>query len=430
MPLSNGEQAEDRSLDPRSALTTTAPPDHDGLARLAARGFRGEDLEPLARALEARAARDPEDAAAMLDLGLVQELRHRTEEGLAWQARALARQRTYRISPAGETSLRLLMFVAPGEIMANVPVQFLLEGSGIRLDLLFLLPGEPLPAPVPDHDLALVGIGESDASRALLESLPAALGTWPRPVLLDPRRIVALGRDRLWRVLEGAPGVAIPPTVRLDTQALEGLARGRVPLEGWLPGAAYPLIVRPVGSHAGKGLGKVDDAPALLAYLEGAEPGTFYLSPFVDYRGPDGLFRKYRVAMVEGRPFICHMALAPHWMIHYLNAGMLDNPARRAEEQEAFLTFDAGFARRHREGLASLHQRIGLEYFALDCAETPDGRLLIFEADTAMVVHAMDPPDLFPYKGPQMARVFRAFREMLQRRAGAGASGTGPGGPG
>lgn len=413
-----GSRLRTRGLDPRSPLTPADPPDHDGLARLAARGFRGEDLEPLARALAARAAADPADAAAMLDLGLVQELRHRPEEGLAWQARALALGRVFRISPARPATLRLLMFVAPGEIMANVPVQFLLEGSDIRLDLLFLGAGEPLPTGVPDHDVALVGIGESDASRALLESLPAALAAWPRPVLLDPLRVVALGRDRLWRLLAGAPGVAIPPTVRLDTQALADLARGRLPLQGLLPGAGYPLIVRPVGSHAGKGLAKVDGAADLGAYLEGAGPGSFYLSAFVDYRGPDGLFRKYRVAMVEGRPFLCHMALAPHWMIHYLNAGMLEHPARRAEEQEAFLGFDEGFARRHRTALAGLHQRVGLEYCALDCAETPDGRLLIFEADTAMVVHDMDPPDLFPYKGPQMARVFRAFRDLLRRRAG------------
>ena len=60
---------------------------------------------------------------------------------------------------------------------------------------------------------------------------------------------------------------------------------------------------------------------------------------------------------------------------------------------------------------------MGLDYFGIDCGETPEGELLIFEADVAMIVHAMDPPDLFPYKGPQMRKVFDAFRAMLEKAA-------------
>jgi hypothetical protein len=33
------------------------------------------------------------------------------------------------------------------------------------------------------------------------------------------------------------------------------------------------------------------------------------------------------------------------------------------------------------------------------------------------IVHDMDPPDIFPYKAPQMQRVFGAFAAMLDRRA-------------
>ena len=33
--------------------------------------------------------------------------------------------------------------------------------------------------------------------------------------------------------------------------------------------------------------------------------------------------------------------------------------------------------------------------------------------DTAAIIHLMDPPDLFPYKQPQMRKVFDAFRRML-----------------
>ncbi|MDR3631037.1 MAG: hypothetical protein P4L42_11955, partial [Desulfocapsaceae bacterium] len=54
-----------------------------------------------------------------------------------------------------------------------------------------------------------------------------------------------------------------------------------------------------------------------------------------------------------------------------------------------------------------------LDYLVIDCAETRDGQLLVFELDTGAVVHAMDPVDIFPYKVPQMRKVFSAFSDML-----------------
>ena len=48
----------------------------------------------------------------------------------------------------------------------------------------------------------------------------------------------------------------------------------------------------------------------------------------------------------------------------------------------------------------------------------PDGKLLLFEADTSLVVHNMDSPVAFPYKDRHMRRLFAAFRAMLYRKAG------------
>jgi hypothetical protein len=56
-----------------------------------------------------------------------------------------------------------------------------------------------------------------------------------------------------------------------------------------------------------------------------------------------------------------------------------------------------------------------MDYVLLDCAEGPDGRLLLFEVEMAAIIHLLDSPELFPYKPPQMRRVFKAFEEMLLR---------------
>jgi len=285
--------------------------------------------------------------------------------------------------------------------------------------VLYVVPGQDLPEKVPEHDLVMVIAGESDENRRILQRIAAFIDQWPCPVKLnDPRATLRLSRDSVSATLAGAAGIAIPATVRLPPHMLAQLGRGETALDAVLPGGSFPIIVRPVDSHAGHGLEKLEQPAALADYLAAHPAAEYYLSSFIDYRGGDGMFRKYRIAVIKGHPFVCHMAVSDHWMVHYLNASMRDSAAKRDEEARAFATFDADFARRHADAFKALAERIGLDYFATDCAEASDGRLLIFEADTAMIVHAMDPPDIFPYKPPQMQRIFHAFQDMLRRRAG------------
>ena len=62
---------------------------------------------------------------------------------------------------------------------------------------------------------------------------------------------------------------------------------------------------------------------------------------------------------------------------------------------------------------AALHRVFGLDYFGVDCAEMPDGRLLVFEVDVAMIVHDMDDAAVFPYKKPVMQKLFAGFLAAL-----------------
>jgi glutathione synthase/RimK-type ligase-like ATP-grasp enzyme len=389
-------------------MTTPAPhaktafPSTIGLASLARMAFAGLDLNPLGRELIARAKARPDDAGTLMDLSMLLQLAGDRANGIAAQSQALRLQRIYHQPAAAPTQngLRLLAFVVPGDFMANTPLEFLLDGSDVSLDKVFVGAG-PVQE-IPDHDVAIVAIGESDENRAALQHVEQLVRQWPRPVLNRPERIAKLSRDNAASLLQGLPGVAMPTSQRIGREAL---CRADI---------AFPIIVRPVGSHAGKGLVKLDHAAALKAHLQEHGEAEFYVSPFVDYRGSDGLFRKYRIVLTNGRPWICHLAISDHWMVHYLNAGMYSDAAKREEEARAMQHFDTEFARRHAAALRAVCARLGLDYFGLDCAETPDGKLLIFEADVAMIVHAMDSPDMFPYKQEQMGKVFAGFRDMLR----------------
>jgi hypothetical protein len=402
-----------------SRTTHDDPTSLIGIAALAKMAFDRIDLEPLRQRLIDRIFKNPRDTSALMDLSAIKQLSGLRADGLRLQAQALAENRLYRRLPVAPDAdaLRLLAFMAPGDFMANAPLEFLLEGSNITLDLLYVVPGQGRPAVIPEHDLAIVAVGESDDNRPVLRDVAALIRSWPRPVLNAPGRIHRLSRDAACALLDPTAGTAIPLTTRIARAQLADIGGGETTIEAFLPAAAFPIIARPIGSHAGDGLSKLDDAPAVVTYLEGRPEQEFYISPFVDYRGPDGLFRKYRIVLIDGRPYASHMAISEHWMVHYLNAGMTESAAKRNEEARFMAAFDSDFAVKHGVALRAIAERVGLEYFAIDCGETPDGRLLLFEADVAMIVHAMDPPNMFPYKAPQMHKVFDAFHAMLHNHA-------------
>jgi hypothetical protein len=176
------------------------------------------------------------------------------------------------------------------------------------------------------------------------------------------------------------------------------------------------VIVRPVGTHAGKGMEKISTPSELSAFLSSQAEDEFYIMPFIDYSAEDGKFRKQRIACINGKPYASHLAISDHWMVHYLSAGMAQHADRRAEEASWMANFDSDFAVRHASAFDALHRRFGLDYFAIDCAELADGRLLLFEADVAMIVHSMDSEATFPYKKDAMSKLFVAFEDALTRR--------------
>ncbi|HEY8908459.1 MAG TPA: RimK family alpha-L-glutamate ligase, partial [Rhodoferax sp.] len=59
-------------------------------------------------------------------------------------------------------TIRLLALMAPGDMLDNTGFEFVVDDSDIRLELLYLLPGQVLPQTLPEHDLLIVAIGESD----------------------------------------------------------------------------------------------------------------------------------------------------------------------------------------------------------------------------------------------------------------------------
>jgi len=368
------------------------------------------------------AAYNPNDANMLMGMSIIFQLTENRDMGLELQAKALKiRQLYHQPSASVQLGIRLLALMRPGDMMDNTPVDFLLEGSDTALDLLYVSPDLPFPESLPDHDVLIVALGQSDQNQPLLEKIGELIKSSPHPVLNMPDRISLLSRDSVSELLKLTPGVEIPITARIDREGLKQICRGEKSITTLLKDGGFPIIIRPLDSHAGKGLAKIDSPTGITDYLEARAENEFNIARFVDYRGPDGLYRKCRIVLIDGKPFACHLAISGNWMIHYKNAGMTESAAKRAEEANFMANFDRDFARRHKEAFRMIAERMRLDYLVIDCGETPEGKLLIFEADNLGFIHALDPVDIYPYKQPQMHKVFEAFCAMLKRAKDRGA---------
>jgi hypothetical protein len=353
----------------------------------------------------------------LISLSTIEQLLGDQASGLTHQVEALNLHRLYRSSwPASPNALRVLAFKAAGDVSTNTPIEFLLQGWDVVLYSLYVVPGNALPE-VPDHDIAIVTVGESDRDRPVMQEIERQIQTWPCPVLNRPDRVLQLSREGMYTLLRDVPDVIMPATVRINRASFEKLGLGLLPDDPFPEDATFPLVVRPVGSHAGRGLARLDIPGAIDPYLAERSEAEFFLSPYIDYRSADGQFRKYRVIWIDGRPYPCHMAIADQWKVWYYNAEMAASAAKRTEEEQFMSAFDDGFAHRHAAALAEMVGRFGLEYVGIDCAELPDGRLIVFEGDISLVVHDMDPPHLYPYKSVPTQKLFTAYYEMLKRRS-------------
>lgn len=387
-----------------------------GLASFLRLSIAGQDLRPIAQALLQEAELQDENPFLWMNMATAFFSLGEREVGLSIQAQALQMRRLYHIAAAQQPARRrLLVLAVAGDIAENTPIDCLLDGGDTDLTYYFATLQQPLPEVIPEHDAVLVALADSAANRPLLAALDKLLAGWERPVINPPARIPCTERGAASELLQGVPGLAMPLTWLVARPQLLGVVNGSQALAAVCPDCVFPVIVRPVGSQAGRDLARIEHAAALAEYLAVVPDAQFYVARFIDYSSADGLFRKFRIALIGGRPYACHMGISTNWMIHYVNAGMYDDAAKRDEEAR-FMDDFAAFAARHAAALTALWQRSGLDYFCIDCAETRAGELLIFEMDHVMVVHAMDPVELFPYKQVHMRKVREAFVAYVDER--------------
>jgi len=258
-------------------------------------------------------------------------------------------------------------------------------------------------------------IADPDLCSIALRAAITAAQTIPRPWFNHPLRIAASTRSRVSELLQGIDGLHAPRAIRFQPDAAQDIVRAIADA-----GLRYPVIVRRAGTHGGKTMARLDGpGDSLEANLYAG--GPTYVTELVDFGDADGFHRKYRFAVIGGEPFVTSMIIGHDWNLH--SKSRVWTPETIAEERILIDTFDHALRPRLKPITDLIYQRLGLDYFGVDCALRPDGSVLLFEANATMNIlgTATLKPDLWSRTDKLAKEALLTLLEHPQRWAMSGA---------
>jgi tetratricopeptide (TPR) repeat protein len=229
---------------------------------------------------------------------------------------------------------------------------------------------------LPLHDVIFNAIGDADCC---MESLTAAQELLARhkpdaPVINPPALVQRTGRVEVARLLRGINGLVVPHIAEVERSGLDTLGR------------PFPLLLRAVGYHMGEHFELVRSREELAAAAARLPGDRLIAIEFLDARGRDGAFRKYRVLFIGGKLYPIHLARSSRWKVHYFSAdSVADDDA--IEEEAAFLEgMPDAIGPSAIAALECARDRLGLQYAGIDFGLDATGRVLLFEANATMKI--------------------------------------------
>ncbi|MES2498688.1 MAG: hypothetical protein V4618_21445 [Pseudomonadota bacterium] len=259
-----------------------------------------------------------------------------------------------------------------------------------------LLPG-PIVNYIADPDMCL------KALRAACDNAARSDRLW----FNHPARIMATTRDRVSRTLQGIEGLIVPKVVRCRPTCAADIVKAVA--DGDL---RYPVLVRSAGEHGGRTLVRVDGPQDEIELeLSAASGNDLYVTEFYDFGDEDGLYRRYRFAVVGGEVFIKSIIMGPGWNLHA--SSRIWNDATIAQERSIIDSFDTVLAPKIKPMIDAIYDRLGLDFFGVDCAVRSDGSVVVFEANATMniLVDIQLKPDLW---SERTERIRAALLSLLQ----------------
>jgi hypothetical protein len=285
----------------------------------------------------------------------------------------------------------------------NIPTRHILDDRIFQTHTLVAEYAGPRQ-PLPPHAVLFNTIGDADRCAEALHIATRVASCSPARLVNPPEQVLQTTRAASLARLACLPGVVAP---HVATLARSAFANG-VPA-----GFETPFLLRSPGFHTGQHFVRVDDTASLSAALDRLPGDPLLALQYLDAAGADGAYRKYRVMLIGGRVLPLHLAISADWKVHYFTAGMASCVAYRAEEARFFGDMEGVLGAVALRALESIGAALALDYAGVDFALSPDGRLLLFEANATMTI--VPPPHgaMWDYRRSAVEHALSASRALL-----------------
>ena len=289
----------------------------------------------------------------------------------------------------------------------NVPAQHWITHRHFSLSVIYVEFFDPAASPLPPHSLVVNLIGDADMCAQALDRAAQIAARSGAPIVNSPSWVQVTGRAQNARRLGAVPGVIAPATLAVSSAAL--LAGDTL---------HFPLLLRRPGFHTGRHFTRVQSRDDLAQAVASLAADELLAIDYLDARGEDGMARKYRVMFIDGAAYPLHLAISADWKVHYFSAAMAQSAAYREEERRFLEDMPAVLGERAMQALHGICAALRLEYAGIDFALSPNGSVLLFEANATMVIFPAGPDPMWDYRRKAINDVLEAATQMLLRRAG------------
>jgi len=229
------------------------------------------------------------------------------------------------------------------------------------------------------------------------------------PVINHPDAVLESTRDAVYRKLNDIDGLTIPKTVRCVPESPEHVFK-LIESEG----LELPVILRTAGEHNSMNMILIHGVQDLEKLLTIAFDGSdHYLIEFIDSADEHGIYTKYRILMVDGKPCCRHILFGPDWLVNSDSYEYMKAHHEMDELPEMMEKFETDLMPKANAALVEVGKRMKLDLFGIDCHVDDEGHLLIFEANANMFALS----DTMKSLSSRVQLIRGKIRQMMDQRS-------------
>jgi tetratricopeptide (TPR) repeat protein len=390
-------------------LAISYRPDYvQAMAELGAAFFRKGDIATATSWSQAALAIDPDHAGANNHLALISRQAGNLDEANRYIERARTRPPSIgiKIPPDSKRTVLIIGMTTRAGNMSPSTIEFVFPGNAnTHINWAVDLAATDDVDDLPYYDLAFNALGDPDMTGDVTQPIGRFLAACAKPLLNHPDKVLLTARGNLPRLLADIDSLIVPEVWRCQDNATWDDAISE----------HLPLLVRPVDTHGGEGMVLAHTAGE-LAKIRNAQSTPVYVTRYVDFRSGDNLFRKYRIIYIDRQPYPYHLAISPHWMVHYYTAEMENHPWKLEEEKRFLDNPEAALGSAGWQAIRAIGTRMDLDYAGIDFSLMADGRVLVFEANPSMLIHPESLHGPLAHKNVHVFKLAAKFEEMLARK--------------